>query len=56
MLNFIQIVSLIFLKIVALLCPLVCIAVLIKEEFKTIPERILVVFLVVIFGIFLYLF
>lgn len=41
-------------KIVLLLCPLICMEVLIKEGFKTIPERILVVFLGIIFGIFLY--
>lgn len=41
-------------KVVVLLCPLICIEGLIKEGFKTTIEKLLVVFLVIIFGIFLY--
>lgn len=56
MLSFIGFISAIFLKVIALFCPLLCMSVLIKEEFKTLPEKLIVVCLAIIFGIFLYYF
>lgn len=45
----------VILKLVLLVCPLIGMEVLIKEGLKTISDKILVLFLVFIFGIFLYL-